>query len=120
MLTLELTNLRFFAFHGLYAEENKIGAEFIVDIALDLPIKFPVTGLNETVDYTDVYTIVKKIMMQPQPLLETVAGKIAEAIFANFSQPESVTIIIRKMNPPIIAFEGNVGIKYTVTKNKNL
>ena len=50
-------------------------------------------------------------MEQPTPLLETIATTIADEIFRKFSQAEEVTVAITKLNPPIIAFEGSVGVK---------
>lgn len=121
MLTIELNNLRFYAFHGLYKEEKKIGGEFIVDILVSyLPENFAITQIDETIDYTAIYSIAKNIMSHPEPLIETVAGKIAGAIFSKFSRVESLTVGIRKMNAPISAFEGNVAVKFAVKRNQIL
>ena len=77
MLTLELTNLRFFAFHGLYEEEKKIGGEFAVNVFVTyLPVTFPVTDINETIDYTAIYQLIKEKMQRREDLLETVASNL--------------------------------------------
>lgn len=121
MLTIELSYLRFYAFHGLYKEEKKIGGEFIVDISVSyLPGNPVISHIDETIDYTAIYAIAKNTMVQPEPLLETVVLKIAKAIFNKFSQVESLTVSIKKMNPPVISFEGNVGVKYAVKRSEIL
>ncbi len=81
------------------------------------PEKFPVTHLDETIDYTAVYNLVKEIMQKPEPLLETVVSLIASEILRKFSHAEEVSVSITKLNPPIIAFEGKVGVKCVLKRN---
>lgn len=112
MLTIELTRLRFHAFHGLYKEEKKIGGDYEVNVTvLHREKKFPVIHLHDTIDYCAVYNLIEEIMKQPEPLLETVASLIASEILRKFSQAEEVNVSVTKLNPPIIAFEGSVGVK---------
>lgn len=118
MLTIELSKLRFHAFHGLYHEEKKLGGDFEVNLSVQhQPAKLPVMHLDETIDYMAVYRVVKEIMLRPEPLLETVVTMIAEEILRKFSHAEEVTVSITKLNPPIIAFEGTVGVKYILRRN---
>ncbi|MEP6846649.1 MAG: dihydroneopterin aldolase [Panacibacter sp.] len=112
MLTIELSGLRFHAFHGLYKEEKKIGGDYEVNITIrHLPKKLPVLHIEDTIDYTVVYNLVNAIMQQPEPLLETVASMIADEILRKFSHAEEVSVSVTKLNPPIIAFQGSVGVK---------
>ncbi|MEX6688278.1 dihydroneopterin aldolase [Danxiaibacter flavus] len=117
MLSIELKNLRFHAYHGLYKEEKVIGAEFELDVTvLHYPNTVPVLHIKDTIDYTIIYEIVKKHMEQPAELLETLATRIAHEIFAEFSHVEEINIYIRKVSPPIISFRGSIGVRYTLTK----
>jgi dihydroneopterin aldolase len=117
MLTIELSKLRFHAYHGLYHEEKKLGGDFEVNVTvIHQPVKIPVTHIHETIDYTAVYTVVKEIMQQAQPLLETVATIIASEILKKFSHAEEVIVSIKKLNPPMISFQGMVGVKYAVKR----
>ena len=119
MLTIELSQLRFHAFHGLYEEEKKLGGDFEVNVSVKhIPAKIPVMHLKETIDYASVYNLIKKIMQQPEPLLETVSTIIASEILRKFSHAEEVTVAITKLNPPIIAFEGTVTVKYNLKREK--
>ncbi|HNP24115.1 MAG TPA: dihydroneopterin aldolase [Panacibacter sp.] len=119
MLTVELNELRFFAHHGLYSEEKKIGGEFLVDVFVAAKqVSFPVKDINETIDYSAIYQLIQNIMQEPEPLLETVAGKIVQAIFNKFSHADTVTTTIKKVNPPIIAFEGNVSVKLSLNRSE--
>ncbi len=121
MLTLQLTGLQFYAYHGFYEEEKKLGGEFIVDVTvMHHPIKIPVKHLNETIDYTSLYQLVKEYMQQPTALLETIATTIAHEILTKFSQAEEVKISINKIHPPIIAFEGQVAVSCSVKRDNLL
>jgi len=112
MLTIELTKLLFHAHHGLYKEEKILGGAFEVNVSVHHhAAAIPLLHLKDTIDYVAVYNIVKEKMEQPTPLLETIATTIADEIFRKFSQAEEVTVAITKLNPPIIAFEGSVGVK---------
>ena len=71
-LTIELTNLRFFAKHGLFAEEQKIGNEFEVDLFVSYdPGAELIDELSETVNYASLYELLKEEMQKPRELLET-------------------------------------------------
>ena len=112
-ISIELKGLRFFANHGWQEEETIIGNEFEVNLVALFPAKRNITALYDTVDYGAVYAVLKKIFMETEPLLETVAQKIAYAIEANFREIYQVQISITKLTPPIPAFIGTVGITYT-------
>jgi dihydroneopterin aldolase len=113
LLTIELNNLRFFARHGLYAEEIKIGNEFEVTLSVSyLPDTILITDIETTVNYVSLYELVKAAMQKPTPLLETVAMAIAEKIHQDFPQVKKVSISISKLHPPIAKFIGEVGVKY--------
>ena len=121
MLSIELKRLRFHAHHGLYKEEKVLGAEFEVDVTVNhFANPTPVLHLHDTIDYTIVYSIVKQHMQQPAELLETLAMRMAHEIFSKFSHVEQINIHIRKLNPPIIAFRGELGVGYTLTKENFL
>ncbi|MEX1120847.1 MAG: dihydroneopterin aldolase, partial [Balneolales bacterium] len=55
-----------------------------------------------TIDYSKVYETVDHIMHGPSvKLLETLASKIGDSLFADFPQASSLKISIRKLNPPL-------------------
>jgi|SRR5437764_1064968 dihydroneopterin aldolase len=113
---IELKNLRFFADHGMFQEEIKVGNEFEVDITLKCKApKKEITSLDQTVNYVEVYRIIQEEFKTRRSLLETTAMKIAEKIEEQFEELEQLVICIRKLNPPIINFSGSVGITYTKT-----
>lgn len=112
--TIELNSIRFFAEHGMYEEEKRVGNEFEVDvsIACESPKKH-VTSIEQTVDYTEVYRILQEEFAERQFFIETVAMKVADKLKHQFPEIETVKISIRKLNPPITNFSGSVGITYS-------
>src|SRR5215831_8444059 len=109
MLKLELSNLLFHGFHGIHEEESKTGGDFEVDLNVYFePRAIPVRHLDETIDYTLLYQVVKQRMERPTPLLETLATEIAQEILSAYSKADEVYVKIKKLNPPIPFFNGNV------------
>lgn len=119
MLYVNLSNLHFFASHGFYEEEKILGAAFEVNVCVGFqPKKIPVQHLDETIDYSAVYELVKNIMQHPQPLLETVVSTMALQIFEKFPLAENVQISIVKINPPILEFMGEAGVEIEIRREE--
>ena len=113
---IELKELQFFAYHGLYREEKKVGGEFVVNATVKFKSKeIKITRVDETVNYVSLYEIVKEEMNQPTDLLETVAQTITEKIHQQFSKVTEVKIRIEKKNPPIINFPGSIAVVFEKT-----
>jgi dihydroneopterin aldolase len=114
VIKIELKRLRFFAFHGIHAEEKLIGNEFEVNvIATYLAPPEIIHSINDTVDYSKMFSIVKEQMSIPRELLETLAMETVEKIHTAFPQLKSVSYSILKLNPPIPHLTGSVSVNYT-------
>ncbi len=119
MLTIELTQLIFHGYHGLYEDEKTAGGEFEVNVSIDHhPGKIPVTNLEQTIDYSAVYELIKQSMQRRTYLLETIATKLAQEILLKFSQAEEVRVSIKKAHPPIKAFEGQVAVIFCLKRSE--
>ncbi len=117
MLTIELSGLRFYAYHGLYEEEKILGGEYEVNASLVYhPVVMPVENITEIIDYTALCALIKNRMAVPTPLLETIAVSIAQEILSAFSLVEKVTVSVKKINPPVIEFQGSVSVKYELSR----
>jgi dihydroneopterin aldolase len=111
--TIELRDLQFYSFHGLYEEEKKAGGEFVVDVWAKFPAEDHIlNSINETVNYAALFAIVKDEMSQPRELLETIAQSIAEKIYAKYGVIKEVEIRIEKKKAPIVGLNGSVAAKY--------
>ena len=113
ILIIKLNQLRFFAYHGLYAEEQQTGNEFEVNISLTYSApEAVIQDIAETINYAKVYELVKKRMSQPTALLETLAMEMAASIHKAFLQITIAEISIKKLHPPIEQLTGNVEVVY--------
>ena len=100
---LTLKNMIFFGYHGVYAEERKLGQQIEVDLELvsDLTDAGLKDDLELTINYVDVYEIVRKIVETEQFLLiEGMALAILNRLGEKYIL-KSITIRIRKPQPPV-------------------
>lgn len=98
--------IQFYAYHGVFEEENKLGQKFEVDVELYLDLKKPglTDNIEDTVNYAKVYQLVEKVVLgRPKKLLESLAETIAEELLSAFSSKglKEVVIRVRKLQPPI-------------------
>jgi len=99
---ITLKSLKFHAYHGVTAQERKIGGTFVADISYCIETNAVETDdVRDTVSYADVYDLVKEEMMKPSHLIEHVAGRILKALKEKFPPIEEVTVRISKQHPPI-------------------
>ena len=110
-MRISLDKLVFFGYHGLYAEEKKLGNTYIVDVLIDFTAKKSIIdNLEQTIDYVQVYALIKKWMSIPTPLLETLVGKMADDILKEQLLAEKVMVKITKQHLPIAEFEGTASV----------
>lgn len=103
-LSIILNNLNFYAYHGVLEQEKKIGGEYSVDIRLDIMNAENAIYNDElegTINYADVYNLIKVAMQESSSLLEHIAGRILEKLFSKFPTIEFAEIKICKRNPPM-------------------
>ena len=83
---IKLQTMTFYAYHGVAQQETKVGNTFIVDLKITAPLEKAVWSddLRDTINYADVYEVVKREMAVPSRLLEHVAGRIVKALKVKF------------------------------------
>ena len=109
-----LKDLGFFGYHGVFAEEAKLGQRFIVDLELgaDLSALAATDDLETGMSYADIYEVVKATFEAPRMrLIEAVANNIVTAIFEQFQPVSWIIIRLRKPEAPIAMVRGEVAIE---------
>lgn len=102
-MIVALHGAEFFAYHGFYPEEQKLGNCFIVDIE----VGFTPTGnvqedkLNNTVNYEHLYDLVCEEMKITRKLIETVAQSIIGQVKQQYTFVDTIQVTIKKLNPLI-------------------
>jgi dihydroneopterin aldolase len=100
---VSLDGLEFFAYHGYYDEEQKVGNKYSVDLTVraDLMAAAEHDTLQETVNYEALYEVVKQQMQIRSRLLEHIGYNIMQQVFQEFPSVQQVEVSISKYNPPI-------------------
>ncbi len=98
-----LKGLEFFAHHGFYEEERKIGNKYSIDIEVSTDFKRASTedDLTGTINYEVLYEIINDIMKTPTKLLETIGKKIIQEVRLRLGSELDVLVSVSKFNPPI-------------------
>ncbi len=100
---IALEGMEFFAFHGYYDEEQKIGNKYGVDLYIqtDLLAAGESDKLQQTVNYEVLYRLVAEEMRAPARLLEHVAHRVLDRIMAELPHVRKVKVNVSKFNPPL-------------------
>ncbi|MBM3432053.1 MAG: dihydroneopterin aldolase [Bacteroidetes bacterium] len=112
LITLTLLDLRFFAYHGWYAQEAEKGQPFLINLWITYPEPdTSVEQLDQTIDYTLVYDLLDAQMKKPRKLLEELAQSILSEIHDQFPRVSELKIHIQKISPPVAGLDGRLGIE---------
>lgn len=100
---IQIEEMEFYAYHGHYKEEQIIGNRFLVDLSLETDMEDPslTDRLEDAVNYQEAYRLVNEEMQVPSHLLEHIAARILNSLFANLRGVKHATVKISKMNPPL-------------------
>ncbi|TDG35747.1 dihydroneopterin aldolase [Pedobacter changchengzhani] len=114
--TVALKEVKCFAFHGFYPEEQLIGSNFIVDIETEfIPIGFD-DELSQTVNYEELNAIILEEMKNTQKLLETVLHNIVTKIKVFYPFIDTINVSIKKLNPIMLGEVGYSFVKLNYTR----
>lgn len=101
-MIVALHGVEFFAYHGFYPEEQKIGNTFIVDIEVEFEPGDNIDDeLGNTVNYEQLYDIAGERMKHPAKLIETVVQGIVDDIKQQYAFADAVKVSIKKLSPLI-------------------
>ena len=100
---IEVNGMRVWAHHGCMEEEAIIGQEYRIDVTIwaDLGPSAATDDLDKTVDYVDVYRIVKREMGVRSKLVEQVCDRIVKGLRAELPLAQRVEVKVTKFQPPI-------------------
>lgn len=103
MSKININGMEFYAHHGCFDEEQKVGTWFMVDLSMEVDTKEAerTDDLEATVNYAEVYLTVKREMEIPSKLLENVAYRIQQAVMNGYPKANRVQVKIQKLNPPL-------------------
>jgi len=110
--TIRVDGMEFHAYHGVYDEEGKLGARFVVDVELGLHVSGR-DVLRSTVDYGRVYDIVRRAVTEERRyrLIEALASRIAAALLAADTLVQRVTVRVHKPHAPLPGVVRDVSVE---------
>jgi len=114
---ITINNIRLYAYHGCLEEEAVIGGNYIIDVKIytDYSDAAKKDDLSKTVDYCDVFEIVKREMKIRSKLIEHAARRIAIALKKEIRGIEKVSIKLTKIAPPVNGNVGSVSVISTIS-----
>ncbi|MBH5320672.1 dihydroneopterin aldolase [Paenibacillus sp. GSMTC-2017] len=102
--------MRFYGYHGVFPEENRLGQKFYVDLDLQMDLEKAAQSddLNATINYAELHALTKEIVEGPPfKLIEALTGHIASRVLEAYTMINEVTVRVTKPNPPFdIHFDG--------------
>jgi len=105
--TVALKEVKCYAFHGFYPEEQRTGNHFLVDVEVQFyPREGDTEDLAHTVNYEFINSVILETMQDTQKLLETVLRSMMNRLLAAYPFLLTITLGIKKLNPPM---RGEIG-----------
>ena len=100
---VRLNNMEFYGRHGCLEQEQREGNWFRVDLAYDYDMRKAARtdALEDAVDYSQVYGLIREEMDIPARLLEHLASRILDRITDRFPMIEYAELTVTKLNPPL-------------------
>jgi dihydroneopterin aldolase len=99
--TVALKDIRCFAYHGFYPEEQILGTHFLVSIEVKFKPEGDTEELSHTVNYELINNIIQQEMENTQKLLETVVRRMIDRVTAEFPFIDYALVGIKKLHPPM-------------------
>ena len=113
--TVALKDVKCFALHGYYPEEQLIGNHFVVALEAEFTPQGFDDELAQTVNYEDLNSIILEEMKHTQKLLESVLKNIISKVIELYPFVQTVQVSMKKLNPPMPGQIGHSFVKLTYT-----
>lgn len=109
---IQIEDMEFYAFHGHYREEQKVGNKFLVNLTIETDMTIPSKSdnLRDAVNYQRAYEIVRTEMGKKSYLLENIAGRIVDALYSELRGIKKIIVRVTKLNPPMGGKIGSVSV----------
>ena len=111
---IRIDDIKIYAYHGVLPEEKRDGQDFFISAELELDLKSSGTSdrLDHTVNYADVTKLIEDTFTEVSyNTIEAAAESVIEAILAEYSLIQKVTIKVSKPHAPIDADFRDVSVE---------
>ncbi|MHA4896041.1 dihydroneopterin aldolase [Pedobacter sp. PWIIR3] len=114
--TVALRDVKCYAFHGFYPEEQLTGIYFLVDVQVSFPSHADTENIASTVNYEVINQIILEEMAITRKMLETVVSGILKRVVSSYHFITNAQVSIKKLNPPMPGEIGHSFVQLTYTK----
>lgn len=103
-------------------QEKRVGADFLVNLRVGYPLARAMASdeVSDTLNYAELYELVKREMGVPSRLLEHVAGRIVKTVSEAFPEVTSIDLSLTKLNPPMGADCDGAGVEIHLINDKTM
>ncbi len=111
---ITISSLECYGYHGVFAEENRLGQRYMVDLEmrLDLSKAGGADDLEATIDYATVVQKIKAIVEgESVKLIERLAEQIAARLLVDYPLLDAVQVRVSKPTPPVAAHFSGVAVQ---------
>ena len=111
----------FYGYHGVFDAEHELGQRFEVDVELHLDLSAigKADDIDLTINYVDVYTVVKDLVEEQEfKLVEGLAEAIAGELLSSFDV-DAVVVRVRKPHAPIGGITGGIEVEVRRTAGES-
>lgn len=118
--TVALRDVKCYAYHGYYPEEQLTGIYFTTDVIVTFLPDNDTENLHRTVNYEVLNTIILEEMKHARKMLETVVRAILDKVLTTYPFLLSAEVGIKKLNPPMPGQVGHsfVQLSYKTPNNQ--
>ena len=118
--TVALNDVKCFALHGYYPEEQVTGTEFLVSVMVTFYPSGDTEDLQRTVNYEILNHIIREEMASTKQLLESVVKQILDRVIAAYPFVITAVTGIKKMHPPMPGEINHSFVQLAYTSEKYL
>ena len=117
---IHIDHLQMHARHGVLPQEQLTGNDYDISIRIgcDISRAMHTDDVADTINYAEVYNIIRCEMDIPSHLIEHVAGRIADRLTARYANISDIVLRITKLNPPMGADCLGAGVEIHVANEK--
>ena len=113
---IRISRIGVFAYHGLHAEENRLGQRFYIslDCGLDLRAAGSADDYAQTVCYATLAERVQEVAVSQQfKIIEGLAEAIAAACLREFAILQEIKVTVEKPGAPVAAILDSICVEIT-------
>lgn len=112
---ITISGLRLYGYHGVGAQERRVGAWFRYDLHLryDASRAIDSDSVADALNYAEVAETVARVAATPSDLLEHLAGRIRRELTAAYPAITGGSVAVTKEAPPVArSFEATFTIEW--------